>query len=703
VTAVTGESRRAPGDPRADQSRFREDIQGLRAVAVSLVLVYHVWPDRLAGGYVGVDVFFVISGFLITAHLLNHPPRGARDLAEFWGRRIRRLLPAALLVLAATAVAARLVAPSTQWRSIAVEVIASALYVQNWVLANTSVDYLAAANVPTPTQHFWSLSVEEQFYLFWPVVILGVFWLARRSGVRSITLAQLAMLAIIVGSLTLSVVATSAEPASAYFVTPTRVWELAVGGFLATLTPLSARGLAPGIPAAVAFAGVVMVVVAGAIFSGATAFPGYAALLPVMGTALVIHAASRHRVSPTRLFSLPAVQHLGDISYSVYLWHWPLIVLAPYVTGRVGWVDAVVIIAASVIFATLTKVFVEDRFRFAGSLQGLVPTYRFAAAGMIAVTALAGVQLVEVQVRAREAMAQVASVELSKDGCLGAAAIARGFDVCPQDPAGPMIPEPALAKDDRPDAYADDCWANAPYTGRKTCTYGAGPIRIALVGNSHAGEWLPTLQVLAKQHGWTITTFLVSQCNATDAPLQFDTQGKTANCLAYGRWVLQQTAGAKFDLVVTSERQSVTVQSTTFDTTLDAAVRGYESYLAAWSQAGTNVLVLRDSPDPGRTLKSVPDCLAEHPKDQDACAGTPTSWYWMDPLEQAARNLSAPGIRTVDMLRYFCTQTRCPAVIGSVVTYFDASHMTATYARTLAPYLDEPISAALRDRTGAGS
>jgi peptidoglycan/LPS O-acetylase OafA/YrhL len=680
--------------------RFRQDIQGLRAVAVSLVLIYHVWPDALSGGYVGVDVFFVISGFLITAHLLQHPPRSRRDLAEFWGRRIRRLLPAALLVLAATAVAARLIAPPTQWKSIAIEVMASALYVQNWVLAGTSVDYLAGANVPTPTQHFWSLAVEEQFYIFWPVVILGVFWLARRSSVRSIAVAQVAMLAIIVGSLTVSVLATSAEPASAYFVTPTRVWELAVGGFLATLTPLGLRAVPPGIPAAIAFAGVVMVVVAGIAFTGETAFPGYAALLPVVGTALVIYAASRHRWSPTSLFSPRPVQHLGDVSYSVYLWHWPLIALAPYVTGRLGVLDGMAIIVATVALATLTKVFVEDRFRFAPSLQRLVPTYRFAVAGMVALTVLAGVQLVEVQLRARAATAELASVELTIDDCFGAAAIARGFDVCPQDPHGPMFPQPALAKDDRSDAYADDCFTNPPFKSRKTCTYGTGPVRVALVGNSHAGQWLPALQVLAKRHGWTITTFLVSQCNATDAPLNFNTEEKTTGCLAYGRWILEQTAGPKFSLVVTSQRQSLTVRGTDANTRLDAAVRGYKSYLAKWSDAGTNVLVIRDSPDPGQTLDSVPDCLAQHPADHAACDGTPTSWYWMDPLEQAAREVALPGISTINMLRYFCTQTRCPAVIGTVVTYFDYSHMTATYARTLAPYLDEPIAAALRLQGG---
>ena len=255
-------------------SVFRQDIQGLRAVAVLLVLAYHLWPDILTGGYVGVDVFFVISGFLITAHLLEHPPNRVRDLAEFWGRRIRRLLPAAFLVLAVTAVASRMVAPDTRWAANAGEIIASAFYVQNWLLAANSVDYLGAAEPPTPVQHYWSLSVEEQFYLFWPVLILLVFWLARRWRLGAVMVTRVAMLAVVGISLFISVTATATEPASAYFITPTRIWELAVGGFVATLPPLASPRLPGRVVDGVAWLGLAMLILAGVVFSGETLFPG---------------------------------------------------------------------------------------------------------------------------------------------------------------------------------------------------------------------------------------------------------------------------------------------------------------------------------------------------------------------------------------------------------------------------------------------
>jgi len=217
---------------RGKRGEFRADIQGLRAIAVLLVLIYHLWPNTLTGGFVGVDVFFVISGFLITAHLLQHPPQRGRDLLEFWGRRIRRLLPAAFLVLAVTAIASLLLAPQTRWAATAGQTIASALYVQNWVLAANSVDYLAAADPPTPVQHYWSLSVEEQFYLFWPILILAIFWLVRRARLAPAVVTRVAMLAVIAASLYVSITATASDPASAYFITPTRVWELAVGGLV---------------------------------------------------------------------------------------------------------------------------------------------------------------------------------------------------------------------------------------------------------------------------------------------------------------------------------------------------------------------------------------------------------------------------------------------------------------------------------------
>jgi len=231
-----------PTRRREPAPAVRTDIQGLRALAVSLVLLFHLWPNRLTGGFVGVDVFFVISGFLISSHLLAHPPTRARDLLVFWARRIQRLLPASLLVLAVTVVGTRLFAPETLWGSTAEQIRAAALYVVNWELATTSVDYLAAEAAPSPAQHYWSLSIEEQFYLGWPVALLLLFLLARLLRRSAYLVVVPGIVAVVAASLTYSVTATAAEPAAAYFVTPTRIWELGIGGLLAALLSKRAFG-----------------------------------------------------------------------------------------------------------------------------------------------------------------------------------------------------------------------------------------------------------------------------------------------------------------------------------------------------------------------------------------------------------------------------------------------------------------------------
>ena len=683
----------------APGAAFRQDIQGLRAIAVLLVLVFHLWPSLVPGGYVGVDVFFVISGYLITAHLVEHPPSSRRDLAEFWGRRIRRLLPAAFLVLAATLIGARLLAPETQWAGVARGVIASALYVENWALASSAVDYMAATDVPTATQHYWSLSVEEQFYVLWPILILAVAWLARRANLATMGVAKTAIGIVVGVSIAVSIQSTATEPASTYFVTPARVWELAAGGIIATLPSLSTIPLRPRHVDAVSWVGLVMMLVAAMAFTTETQFPGAAALVPVIGSAMFIAAATQRRTSPTGLLRLRPIQHVGDTSYSIYLWHWPLIALAPYITGSIGGLDALANLAATLVLATLTKTFIEDGFRFAPTLQPLVPTFRFAVVGMAVVVGLGGAQLLETQFRTNAAVAQIEQVAEAAGSCFGAAAIVRGFDVCPPDSASPIVPQPVAAKEDRPDAYADNCWVDFPFTDRTTCTYGDGALRVALVGNSHAGEWLPALQVLATTRGWTLTTFIALQCNVTSVELRFNTPEKVAGCLSYGQWVMDQTTASRFDLVVTSQRQSVPTAGDTFETTMPHAVAGYLESLERWRAAGVSVVVLQDTPYPWAAKRSIPDCLAQNPTDPHRCDGTQKAWYGIDPLYQAAEQLKQPGVTAVPTRQWFCASTICPAVIGNVVVYFDGSHMTATYARTLVPYLDIPIEAALRTET----
>ena len=343
---------------------MRADIQALRAVAVLTVLVFHVWPAAMPGGYVGVDVFFVISGFLITGVLLKDLERGGLDFRRFYARRIRRLLPAASLTLVATLVTAWMVLPGSAVRSLAWETGAATLYVANWLFVSNSVDYLAGGGAPSAVLHYWSLSIEEQFYILWPLLIFGASLLAGRTALGARRVSGWLLALMIVLSLAWAVYLSFTDPAPAYFMTTTRVWELGVGSMIA-IAGLKLPAARPGLASLLAVAGLAAIVVSALTYDTTLPFPGYEAILPVFGAAAVIIAGISSGSLLDRIFSWRPVQYIGDISYSLYLWHWPVIVFYPYVAGRnvEHFADVFTAVGVSLLLAHASKVWVEDRFR----------------------------------------------------------------------------------------------------------------------------------------------------------------------------------------------------------------------------------------------------------------------------------------------------------------------------------------------------
>ncbi len=669
---------------------------------MALVLLYHLWPGVLPGGFVGVDVFFVISGFLITSHLLTSAPATGGDLAVFWMRRVRRLLPAALLVLTVTVLAARLLAPEAVWRDTARHAISSALYVENWHLADTSVDYFADSP-PSPLQHYWSLSVEEQYYLFWPLLVLACVLLARRLRRRLEVLVLVAVSTVLVASLAYSISYTASDPARAYFVTGMRVWELAVGALLAVGVRLAvpqarrAHRTVPPVPrnasVFLVWAGLGAIGLAAAGYD-AGAYPGSKALLPVLGAAAVIAAGIGRGPASNRLLCLPPMRFLGDVSYSLYLWHWPLIILTPQVLGReLNSGDKVVIGAASIGLAALSTHLIENPVRqWRPQASAWVPI-RFAAVGTAAVVALSWSQVAVADARLADQLEQVAAAAERDDPCFAADSL-RPKNRCSQPNTGPVVPAPAVAAQDRSFSYGQDCQLKVPFRGApKTCVFGdpKGTRHIALVGNSHAIQWLPALHEIALRRDLKITTFFSEQCFVTDARIKFDTSEATTNCHAWGRNVLERIKAEKFDLVVRSERTyKIPVGG---GLAAEVFTAGYRTHLKELLAAGERVLVIRDNPDPESGFSSPAACVDRHQKAFDRCAGQKSEWVNPDPLADAATALKSPRVQVVNLTPWFCPGSTCPAVIGGALVYADGTHITSTYGRSLAPV----IEAALRE------
>lgn len=682
----------------------RLDIQALRAAAVALVVMYHVAPRMVPGGFVGVDAFFAISGFLITTMLIEHPPTTLKGLADFWARRIRRLLPAALLVLAVIVAAAWSLLPATQWQSTASQVRASTLYVVNWALIRDAIDYLASAQAPTPVQHFWSLAVEEQFYVVWPILILVLTLIAPQKRRRLTYAAGLGV--VVLASLAYSIHATSTDPAVAYFSTLTRMWELGLGGLLALAAPALAGRLAdPRLRGVLAAQGWAILVLTGLIYSDKTPFPGWQAAFPVAGSLLVIAAQSDFEWYAAR-----PVHWLGDVSYSVYLWHWPLTIFLPLALARFApdWpgmkiLEVVVIISATLLLAGLSKALVEDRFRTTTWKGRPRATYALAITSMAVVVALASGLTLELQHRQQQDRRTLNFALTSSNPCLGAGAMDTRLH-CPT-PHGALIPSPALAAKDLSPSYrdqvdGDDCLARPKKFKVRTCSYSVPGYRtnVVLVGNSHAAHWVPALLEITKARRWHLTTYIAASCPGSDSVPAFNKHKTSKHCARWARQVVDAIKTKRPDLIIFASH--VARRAWGADDLRESYPifeDGFRRTLQDLSSSGRPVVVIRDTPKPNEDddFDLVPDCVEENPTDLAVCAGPRAEWIPVDPAALAAQALHRRNVAVVDLDNYFCDRKTCFSTIGGVIVYSDGNHMTATYSRTLAPYLDMALAKAL--------
>lgn len=663
---------------------LRPDIQALRALAVMSVLLYHFWPLRLPGGFVGVDVFFVISGYLITGQLLREVSRHGRvRLLEFWKRRAVRLLPSSLLVLAATSVATLVWVPLDRWQQFFSEIAASTLYVENWQLSRSATDYLAAANEPSAVQHFWSLSVEEQFYIVVPLLIVATLLLRRRWRVG----VGVVLVVVILASFAFSVHATATNPSAAYFVTSTRAWEFGLGALLAygaVEAPARLRTLGAG-------AGLAMIVASVFLVSGESAFPGWIAAVPVVATVAVIWA----HVSSGPLAVLNAwrpVQFLGHVSYALYLWHWPLVVLPPIALERpLAWPLKLLLIGLAVALAAVTTTWFEEPIRF-----GLVrrPGGRRLVLGTIAVAMVALLVTALLAHRSVERRAEDLRADaLDQVGrCFGAMAAVDTGCPAPEE----LVPPADLIAQDEPDY--PDCLTRDGSAALALCELGPddGARSMAAIGDSHLWALLPALDAAADELGWHIDVMSHTGCYWSSAPRLRPTATLAQECVDWNVAVEDHLADAPpYDAVIVTHKENLPVAARPGQAQADAAAAGL---LDAWTpqlDRGVPIISLTDVPAfPLETR----DCVVQHGLDAARACALPADRVFPDEASADVAAEQAEGrVEVVDLARdLYCPGRRCAPVIGGVVMQFDQGHLTNSYSSSLAPYLTRALERAWR-------
>jgi peptidoglycan/LPS O-acetylase OafA/YrhL len=689
--------------------RFRTDIQGLRALAVLLVVLYHAGLPFIPGGFVGVDVFFVISGFLITAQLLKGIRENGRvDLVDFYGRRARRILPAALLALVGAVLLTVAFLPRSRWDAIATEAMGSVLFVVNWMFGQGATDYLRQDEAASPVQHFWSLAVEEQFYLLWPLVLMLVLFITQRLVARrtvpgaaaeirpSAEVIRLRLIVaaagiLFVASLLHSIHLTTANPGMAYFATTTRIYELTVGVFLAIFAGQLAR-----IPRAAAlvlgWAGFGAMVLAGLLFSGATWFPGASALVPTLGAAAVIVAGmnGREHSGVGAILSWRPVTWIGDISFSLYLWHWPFIVVATFLFEGLPWYVGLATAALSVLPAWASYRYVErpfQKWRFvkppwkaiqvglAGSLVVVI--------GVVSLDVYSSSQRAEAQAYERPSYAralQRAAGTTPERPLLGAELLERDPDAAlSHEPGEAIVPGPEVVMDDLAELYDQGCAVEEGSAEPTTCSYGpddAG-LRVALVGDSHAAHWLPAVNRIAAENSWQVNSYVKRSCPFTSGPIRVrDVEFRT--CSTWNENVLEEITQGDYDLVLTS---SAGYSSPNGEPVADG-------YAAAWNSvidAGIPVGVIMDPRWP--VIDSPSECVEVNRDDLAECAYREADSDKTGATFQESALRQADAAVALDLSDQICPEGTCPAVIGNVVVWRDAGHLTATYAETMAPSL----------------
>lgn len=691
------------------ERRYRPELHGLRGLAILLVVLFHLFGGGRVSG--GIDVFLAISGFLFTGMLLREVATTGRVApVAYLGRLARRLLPAMVVVVVTVTALGLLVLPSGRHIALLREAAASVLYLENWELINSQLEYEAAGASTSAFQHIWSLSVQGQFYLLWPVLTVLTVLVARRVGLAPGRAMMVTTALVAAVSFPFAVLLHQSDQANAYLNTGTRLWELAVGAMLALVGPhVLPRVVRP----VTGWIGVALIVSCGLVLDGGALFPGPWALWPLGGFVLIMLSEHPARWGVTEVLQLRPFAWIGDISYALYLWHWPLLILwlAHRGASSVGYLEAAGLLAVSVLLAQLTLRLVE-RPTTAGlgrrpALAGLAGA---AVVAVVAAPTALGATALQRQVDAELARQDELTEAASKDAVLGTAEQPLVMDnpgARVLDEEGRVearegvraIPDLTTLEQDQPDYYDRPCRqrptgkgsgrvrvCDDPETPKGSPGWEDMPV-VVITGGSHAGQWAPAFHELASQHGWRIIIVDKSGCQLTTNTGQYPAPRDflpSATCQQWNADVVDTIADIDPDLVFTIATTSLGQP--------ESASRGFLGQWRALRERDLPVAVVRDSP---RIRQPLSECLAQE-DDPERCA-TPrtggTNWGLAEesPFEDLAEDV--PDVDYIDLSDLYCPDGSCPAVIGNVVVFRDTSHLSSAYVRTLT----RALSLELRD------
>ena len=606
-------------------------IQGLRALAAILVTLFHA--RLVPGGFIGVDIFYVISGYLITGLILREIEKtGTLDLKSFYQRRIKRLLPTSVFVLFVTAIFAWILFPPITRDSLGRDLFAAAAYISNYLFAWWQNDYQNLNATPSPFIHYWSLAVEEQFYLVWPIFIL---FLARYG--KRVILGGIAVTTAL--SLIFSIYLTQAAPIWAFYSLPTRAWELGFGALLLFIPDFKKKmRILPWL-------GFLGIAISALNFNENTAFPGKNALLPVLATTVLMATIKYWPPLFDDLANSGISQWLGAISYPLYLWHWPALVLPSSALGRpLRIYERFLCIVLTVVLAHLTSKYVEDplrhkKLRTATVYKGAVIT--------TTLSLIAGIVI-----------ASSASSIITTKG-----AASYKFDLVK------VMEKPAV--------YGDGCHVNYGETKSGYCTYGNknSSTTIVLYGDSHAAQWFPALEKLANERGFKLVSLTKSACPAVDSKRPDQGAFKMVHCTKWRQNSIARIAKIKPMAVITSSFQYFTPANTKISRSQWWS-DGQRKLLKDLQGSTAHLIYISDTPRP---LRDIPNCLAS--RNSSSCDST-----------EKSRVSIVSGFQVVDPTPWLCT-SYCPAIVDGTVAYRDASHISVQMAVKLLPKLEEALIA----------